>query len=793
MQCLAKPRAVEPIPLLAVHLQSMAYVDVKMRWKKDTSFDAVPVLSHARDIRPLTSLVRILSPCPTPVSAVSKLGRILEIPDRRVTSFLRRCPAAFVESVGPQHNLPWFRLSEAAAHLLQEERDVFAARRADVTGRLRLLLLMCQHRRLPLRVAQGMLWHLGIPEDYFKCPDHDIAQDGFKIIISGDGVISQDDNHHGRELGLIDDGNDQETPLSVLQMNAKRKYGSLAEVPVPLFQSKGLRLKRKVKDWLEGFQSLPYVSPYEDFSHINPGTAVSEKRSVGVLHELLSLFVICSAERRRLLCLRQHLGLPQKFHLVFERHPHVFYLLLKEKTCFVVLKEAYMSGGDTAIKEHPMLEVRKKYVELMEQSREIIRCRRSGKPIGLESEKNASRAETGYSHGTASPTTAPARTVFPFDFPAPAPQKPQTPPATALLDLSTMSFAEGDDDEAFLLALDAAEATALDTSKRRRLSTTSSSPTPATPPAASEGSYLAALKGSHSSAWQQQQALSYTHKRPDGSKTLSAGTGSGGTQVASGACFKCGDPNHWARECPQSAPNTGGGGPFGGGSGGGYGNAGVEVEEKACPCGAGSCLVLTSNTPRNPGRKFYKCPMRDNGGCNFFEWCDAPSPAPANARSNTVFQSETSAVGMLCPCGAGTCLVLTTKTGKNVGRQFYRCPANQWCDEQQPRVGAPLQASPQYQADAMSTIQNSSKRSSAACFKCGQDDHWARDCPNQSLDPYPDKGGRTITSGSSPCFKCGRAGHWSRDCPTSNSGGGGTGASRAKSSSALGSWNSQRY
>ena len=68
---------------------------------------------------------------------------------------------------------------------------------------------------------------------------------------------------------------------------------------------------------------------------------------------------------------------------------------------------------------------------------------------------------------------------------------------------------------------------------------------------------------------------------------------------------------------------------------------------------------------------------KDNGGCNFFEWCDAPSPGPANARSNPVFQSEKSAPDMLCPCGAGACLVLTTKTGKNVGRQFYRCPANQ--------------------------------------------------------------------------------------------------------------------
>ncbi|KAL6893941.1 hypothetical protein ACP4OV_008039 [Aristida adscensionis] len=247
-----------------------------------------------------------------------------------------------------------------------------------------------------------------------------------------------------------------------------------------------------------------------------------------------------------------------------------------------------------------------------------------------------------------------------------------------------MSALDAEVDEAFLLAVDAAEAQARDSSsKRRRLSTSSSPPTPAAPaPApASEGSYLAALKGSHSSAWmqqqqQQQQALAYPHKRPDGSRTLAAGAAV--TQVASGACFKCGDPGHWARECPQAVPAAGGGATFGGGGGGGYADAGREVEEKACPCGAGSCLVLTSNTPRNPGRKFYRCPMRDNGGCNFFEWCDNPSPGPANARSNVVFPtSETSVSDILCPCGAGTCLVLTAKTGKNVGRQFYRCPANQ--------------------------------------------------------------------------------------------------------------------
>lgn len=44
-----------------------------------------------------------------------------------------------------------------------------------------------------------------------------------------------------------------------------------------------------------------------------------------------------------------------------------------------------MAGEDTATEEYLMLEVHKKYVELMEQFGEIVRCRRSRKLIELVS------------------------------------------------------------------------------------------------------------------------------------------------------------------------------------------------------------------------------------------------------------------------------------------------------------------------------------------------------------------------------------------------------------------------
>ncbi|GKC41527.1 root primordium defective 1-like protein [Tanacetum coccineum] len=57
----------------------------------------------------------------------------------------------------------------------------------------------------------------------------------------------------------------------------------------------------KILDWLDGFQKLPYVSPYEKCPDLYPDSDVTEKRIVGLLHELLSLFVEHLVQRKRVL------------------------------------------------------------------------------------------------------------------------------------------------------------------------------------------------------------------------------------------------------------------------------------------------------------------------------------------------------------------------------------------------------------------------------------------------------------------------------------------------------------
>ncbi|KAJ4975180.1 hypothetical protein NE237_000286 [Protea cynaroides] len=374
-----------------------------------------------------------------------------------------------------------------------------------------------------------------------------------------------------------------------------------------------------------------------------------------------------------------------------------------------------------------------------------------------------------------------------------------------------------------------------------------------------EGAYTAALKGSKSPSWQQQLS---TNSTPLSTKSQGTAKPSipGNTVLTGGSggvsCFHCGQLGHWARDC---GPLGGGGAerqntdpsvvekpcPCGlgtclvftanteknrgrkfyrcpvreenggcgffkwcddslgtpisygaqtkpanfsfqdlqclvrGGDGGSDGGAEREnrlnndlsVVEKPCPCGSGTCLVLTANTEKNRGRKFYKCPIREeNGGCGFFEWCDNSLGTPVSDGAQ-IKPTNFSLSDLQCPCGAGSCFILTAKTEKNMGQQFYHCPSNQccgffkWCNERSPAAGLTMSSSQVYSSLNDTSGKSYDGRSSSSCFKCGQEGHWARDCPKPSSDSSTEVGPRSGGRSSLSCFKCGQEGHWLRDCP----------------------------
>uniref|UniRef100_A0A5B7C2D3 PORR domain-containing protein n=1 Tax=Davidia involucrata TaxID=16924 RepID=A0A5B7C2D3_DAVIN len=353
-------------PPAYIYTQKHSYVDVYMKWKKDSYYDSIESIHKSIELKPLISLKNCIATAPDgciPISDVSKRGLELGIPIK-VARFLRLYPSVFEEFTGPKYDLPWFRLTPEAAALHREERAVYRDCKLDLQARLKKLILMSGENRLPMKIIQGLQWYLGLPDEFLRDPEGNL--DGsFRIVGMEDGL---------KGLAVERD----ERVLSVMQKNAVKKGGysgvPMEAIAFPFFPSKGLRLKRKISDWLDEFQKVSYVSPYENCSDFNPDSDVAEKRVVGVLHELLCLFVDHAAERKKLLFLRKYLGLPQKVHKAFERHPYVFYLSLRNKTCTAILKEAYCDKS--AIEVHPLSKVRKKYINLMKESGVILRNRR---------------------------------------------------------------------------------------------------------------------------------------------------------------------------------------------------------------------------------------------------------------------------------------------------------------------------------------------------------------------------------------------------------------------------------
>ncbi|KAK9100639.1 hypothetical protein Scep_024069 [Stephania cephalantha] len=66
--------------------------------------------------------------------------------------------------------------------------------------------------------------------------------------------------------------------------------------------------------------------------------------------------------------------------------------------------------------------------------------------------------------------------------------------------------------------------------------------------------------------------------------------------------YYCQKSGQWAVNCPETptkkfqSPNSN--------------QDHMLILDKDCPCGVGTCAVLTSNMPKNSGRKFYNCPLQ---------------------------------------------------------------------------------------------------------------------------------------------------------------------------------------
>ncbi|XAR67834.1 hypothetical protein NMG60_11002757 [Bertholletia excelsa] len=341
--------------------QKFGLVNVKLKWVKDKVLDAV--VTGERDLRAACTLVSIISSNPqfcAPIYHLSRCRGKLWLPhDLKISTFLRRYPTIFDEFHVPDRGgtpVPWFHLTPKALDLHQEELIAFQQSKKDIINRLCKLLMLTEQRALPLQTIDQLQWDMGLPYDY-----EDSLIGRHPELFS---LFQLPDDRVGLKLLCRDNS----LAISQLQQNAalqQKKDVNDDSIAFPIRFTRGFGLKKKFMRWLEDWQRLPYISPYSDSSHLDRRTDISEKRIVGVFHELLYLTLQMRTERKNVSNLRKPLALPQKFTKVFERHPGIFYISMKCDTQTVLLREAY--DGQQLIRKHPVVDVREKFSNLMQQ------------------------------------------------------------------------------------------------------------------------------------------------------------------------------------------------------------------------------------------------------------------------------------------------------------------------------------------------------------------------------------------------------------------------------------------
>ncbi|CAN4119640.1 unnamed protein product [Withania somnifera] len=335
--------------------QKRTLVNVKLKWVKDSVLDSV--VAGGRELKAGTTLVSIIASHSTsgiPIYHLQRKHGQLGLPHHlKVSTFLRRYPNIFQEFFVPDSAgtpVPWFKLTPDALEFHHEQVNVLRQCSTDIVNRLRKILIMTSERMLPLQTIDQLKWDLGLPHD---C--------GSSFIIKYPELFNLVDLPDGR-VGMKLLAWDQKLVVSHLEANSAKEKGTLM---FPIGFTRGFGLKRKCMKWLEEWQKLPYTSPYVDASHLDSRTDVSEKRLVGVFHELLHLTLQKKTERNNVSNLRKPLELPQKFTKVFERHPGIFYISMKGDTQTIVLREAY--DRNQLIEKHPLVHIREKFTNMMKQ------------------------------------------------------------------------------------------------------------------------------------------------------------------------------------------------------------------------------------------------------------------------------------------------------------------------------------------------------------------------------------------------------------------------------------------
>lgn len=299
-----------------------------------------------------------------PIKFLQKKFKTLDLQGKAL-NWVKKYPCCF--EVYQECSEYYCRLTKRMMYLVEEEEVVKDMQEPAFVERLAKVLMMCSNHRLNVVKLNEFQRNLGFPDDYLvrfvpKYPEM------FRLV-----------NHGGRRSSMEIELLSWKPELAVSAIEALAQKQNTE----PRFSC--LLPSTWVKSWerFNEFNSTPYISPYSNSSDLIEGSKEKEKRTVSLLHEVLSLTLWKKMSILKLGHFRREFGLPEKLNILLLKHPGIFYVSNKYQIYTVLLREGY--HGSELVQKDPLVVVKDRFGELMQEGFHEYNQRR--RLVNLEKKK----------------------------------------------------------------------------------------------------------------------------------------------------------------------------------------------------------------------------------------------------------------------------------------------------------------------------------------------------------------------------------------------------------------------
>lgn len=318
-------------------------------WSMKKDPDLESALTHNRRWIVNNQIKNIIMRYPNqvvPVNVIQKKFKTLDLQGKAL-NWLNKYPCCF--EVFRENDELYCQLTKRMMCLVDEEEAIKEDQEPVFAKRLAKILMMSSNQRLNVVKLDELKRNFGFPDDYLV------------RIVPKYSELFRLNNYSGRksslEVELI--SWNPELAISCIEMSAsKQNMDPRFSCSLP---------STWIKSWERHneFNSTPYISPYTNISSLVEGSKEHEKRTVALVHELLSLTLWKKMSIIKLGHFRREFALPEKLNVSLLKHPGIFYVTNKYRIYTVLLREGY--SGSNLIDKDPLVVVKDKFGELMQE------------------------------------------------------------------------------------------------------------------------------------------------------------------------------------------------------------------------------------------------------------------------------------------------------------------------------------------------------------------------------------------------------------------------------------------